>query len=80
MTDSDKLFLEAEMLLDECIELRKNGSNSDQGKADRLMADAMEAKENLSERKPMSNPKTRRTANMFVNVSDDRRMPPKGDL
>lgn len=42
MTASDKLFLEAEMRLDECTELRKNGSNSDQGKADRLMAEAME--------------------------------------
>ena len=46
-SESERLFLKAEMLLDECIELRATGSNADQGRADMFMAQAFEIRASL---------------------------------
>lgn len=47
MSDSETMFLKADMLLDECIALRESGSNSDQGKADMIMAEVLEIRERM---------------------------------
>ena len=44
------MFLKADMLLDECIALRESGSNSDQGKADMIMAEVLEIRDRMHEK------------------------------